>query len=705
MTLSDFVRNNLEAILQDWEKFAGSIQPENDGMGQDELRGHARRMLQDIADDLDTPQSAEEQAQKSKGQGPAPASTSAASEHGVARLSSGFGISGVVSEYRALRGSVIRLWGRYQPDEAIDNRDLIRFNEAVDQQISEAVVSFSSQKQRQERLYEALLSSSPDHGYILDFDARFAYANAPMLHILDVPLAELQGKSLYDIGFPEASEMHKNVQRVAEAEEECRGEVTYSLPSGENRYYEYVYAPVFDETGEVEAVAASERDVTDRKASVEQAWRNANYDFLTGLPSRRLFRDRLNHDVKHAQRTGSSLAILFIDLDRFKHINDWLGHDAGDELLRQVTARLVTCVRAADTVARLGGDEFTVILQESGEIQQVAAVAKKILNQLALPFYIFGEKVGVSGSIGITLFPQDANEPEHLLRNADQAMYAAKKSGRNRYCFFTPKMQRAASARLGLLADLREALPRQQLDVFYQPIVELTDGKIVKAEALLRWHHPKRGLLLPADFIGLAEEAGLINEIGTWVFKHAAKHSVAWSELLNVPFQVSVNTSATQLTSDSDAKKWTDYTARSRLAKNGLSVEITEGALLDVSKNAGEQLHNIQDAGIELSIDGFGTGCSSLIYLTKCNVRYLKIDQSFVRGFTDDTSRRTVAETIIVMAHNLGLKAIAEGIETVEQRDWMTEAGCDYAQGYLFAQALPASDFGQLLKVGGMEQQ
>jgi diguanylate cyclase (GGDEF)-like protein/PAS domain S-box-containing protein len=436
MKISTFIRNNIEAILQEWEQFAASIQPGNGDMGKKDLQDHARYMLEDIADDLDSPESKLEQAEKSKGLNQEPGTTNAAGDHGLERLQSGFGIIELVSEYRFLRASVIRLWSEYRPQEEVETYDLIRFNEALDKQIYGAVGSFSVEKEKQTRLFVTVLSSSSDNGYILDLGGKFLYANKPMLQTINTSLGELVGKSHFDLGLSTAFEIHNKLNQVIQTAENRSGEVKYTLPTGEVRHYEYVFSPILDDENKVEAVAAAERDVTDRKLTGERDWCNANYDFLTGLPNRRLFRDRLDHDMKHAARTATSLALLFIDLDHFKEINDWLGHDAGDLLLKQIKERIVPCVRDTDTVARLGGDEFTVILLEPGQIEQIVTVVDKILKQLSLPFSILNETVNISACIGITLLPQDATEPEHLLKNADRAMYAAKKAGGNRFCFY-----------------------------------------------------------------------------------------------------------------------------------------------------------------------------------------------------------------------------------------------------------------------------
>ncbi|HEY8608598.1 MAG TPA: EAL domain-containing protein [Noviherbaspirillum sp.] len=429
----------------------------------------------------------------------------------------------------------------------------------------------------------------------------------------------------------------------------------------------------------------------------QEALHRANFDTLTGLANRSLFRDRLDHEIALSRRSGQPMALFFIDLDRFKEVNDLLGHDAGDELLRQAAGRIRDCVRKSDMAARLGGDEFTVILTALETPAQVSRIAQKILHALALPFLLDGKEVTISASIGITLFPADAAETGHLVRNADQAMYAAKQAGRNQFRFFTPSMQEAATLRIALIAQLRQALPRHQLRVVFQPIMELSTERIVKAEALLRWQHPAQGLLAPAAFIPLAEESGLINEIGNWVFMQAAIWSRRWSDQTGSTFQVSINRSPAEFTAPALGPSWDAQLRELGLGWNSISVEITENLLLNTSHAVESRLLRLRESGIQVSIDDFGTGYSSLAYLKKFDVDFLKIDQSFVRETASCSNARVIAETIIVMAHKLGLKVVAEGVETAEQRDWLRAAGCDYAQGFFFSEPVPPERLGELL--------
>ncbi len=438
------------------------------------------------------------------------------------------------------------------------------------------------------------------------------------------------------------------------------------------------------------------QDITAQKESEELIWKQANFDPLTGLFNRRMLHERLEQEIQRAQRTDSSVALLFIDLDHFKEVNDTLGHAAGDSLLVEAAQRISRSVRETDTVARLGGDEFMIILPQVPDAAQIDQIAGKILRRLAEPFQLGFETTYVSASIGVTLYPNDAGDIENLFKNADQAMYAAKNQGRNRYSYFTPALQEVAQARLKLIKELRVALSEQQFRVYFQPIVELSSQRIVKAEALIRWQHPSRGLVGPLEFIALAEETGLIIEIGHWVFQEAARWARRWSDMR--PLQISVNVSPIQFRSDiNNTAALLDQVWALGLPEGTMAVEITEGLLLHADAHITEQLARFRAAGVQVAIDDFGTGYSSLSYLKKFEIDYLKIDQSFVRNLATDPNDMALSEAIIVMAHKLGLKVIAEGVETEQQRAFLQAAGCDFAQGYLFSRPLPPQEFELLL--------
>jgi diguanylate cyclase (GGDEF)-like protein/PAS domain S-box-containing protein len=693
--LSDFIRSNLDAILAAWEQFATAV-PVPRRLDTAALRDHAQGILQAVADDLEQPQSAQQRHEKSQGRGPRSAIVSEAALHGAGRFSAGFSINDELAEFRALRASVLRLWieAGAGPAECV-GEDLARFNEAIDQALAESVARYAADKERNWRLFNALMSSSSDLSFIFDTDGKFIYANLALAQLYNTTPEDIIGKNMFELNVTAAAELQRRLLEVLRTGVSFRGEVPCTQIPGHDAIFECRLVAVRDGAGNVEAITGVAHDVTERKAAEEKIKHSANYDSLTGLPNRSLFRDRLLQEFKRAERSGLPLALIFIDLDGFKDVNDRLGHEAGDQLLQQAAQRIGACVRGVDTVARLGGDEFTVIFTDVSHIGHLDILAQKILDELARPFPLGLENVYISGSVGITIYPQDAATLEDLIRNADQAMYVAKNAGRNRFSFFTSGMRDAAWARLKVIDELRRALPRRQLSVYYQPIVELAGQRIVKAEALLRWHHPHSGLMLPGQFIGLAEETGLIDEIGAWVLDEALARAREWSVRLGAPFQVSVNKSLVEFMGQAAAQNWD-----SRLAARGagnISVEITESVLLNDSPSVTAKLDALQRTGVQLAIDKFGSGFSSMACLKKFDVDYLKIDQSFVQGGQCGSNSRNIAETIIVMAHKLGLKVIAEGVETAEQRDWLRGVQCDYAQGYLFSAPVSAPEFERLL--------
>ncbi len=442
-------------------------------------------------------------------------------------------------------------------------------------------------------------------------------------------------------------------------------------------------------------------EVHDRRL-IEQALREVNIDRLTGLPNRNVFQDRLEMDIKKAHRSGLPLALLFIDLDHFKEINDTLGHQVGDMLLKQVGQRLQTYVRESDTVARLGGDEFTITLSELHNVDTVTDVAQKIRNDLAKPFLLGNELAYISASIGITLYPRDAQTAGELLRNADQAMYQSKDNGRNRFTYFTASMQEAAQARMAISNELRRAIDEDQLTVYFQPIIDMKNGHIRKAEALVRWLHPLRGAVSPVDFIPIAEHTGQIVTIGNWVFRKALAHARRWRRF-DQQLTVNINVSPAQFyhTNGENCRHWlTDlsFDPGGATGSPEVGIEITEGLLLASNSAVMKQLLAFQQAGIKISLDDFGTGYSSLSYLRKFNLDYLKIDKSFVYNLEHDAANVALCEAIIVMAHKLGLKVIAEGVETAQQYEMLRRAGCDYGQGFLFGEPLPPDEFEALLQ-------
>jgi diguanylate cyclase (GGDEF)-like protein len=389
------------------------------------------------------------------------------------------------------------------------------------------------------------------------------------------------------------------------------------------------------------------------------------------------------------------MALVFIDLDGFKGVNDSLGHDMGDVLLKEVAARLSRCVRASDTVARLGGDEFTIILAELNDPPDVLRIAQEILKAMSTSFQLGASVAHISASLGITFYPDDARDTETLLKNADQAMYAAKQQGRNRFNYFAPFMQEATHARLTLANDLRLALEHNQFQVLYQPVIELSTGKPVKAEALLRWQHPTRGLLCPSEFIAVAEHTGAIVGIGDWVFRQAAQTVKRLQLRHDKNFQISVNGSIYQFReSGFKVADWLAYLEQLRLAPGSMMVEVTENLLLDPSQDIAHKLRALHDAGIALSLDDFGTGYCSVAFLKRYALDFLKIDPSLLMENDDSVA---LCEAVIAMAHKLGIQVIAEGVENQRQHAQLQAAGCDFGQGYVFSRPITGDELDDLL--------
>lgn len=435
-------------------------------------------------------------------------------------------------------------------------------------------------------------------------------------------------------------------------------------------------------------------DISDKKQAEELIWLQANYDTLSGLPNRRMLLEHLKVQIATSARDNLHFALLFLDLDFFKEINDTLGHDVGDLLLIKAAERIKNCTRDSDLVARLGGDEFTVVLNNFNDQKGIERVANKILKQLSEPFILGSETAYISCSIGITLYPDDATTIEALLKNADQAMYSAKAHGRNRFHYFTPQMQEIALWRMKLIQDLKIAIKLGQFELYYQPIIDFSTGDMVKAEALIRWHHPQLGFVSPADFIPIAEDTGMIIEIGNWVFNQACQQAALWQDRYGRELQISINKSPVQFRDEhTHVKHWEGILAALNLSPSCICVEITEGLLLEAETTVEAKLLAYRDGGIQVSLDDFGTGYSSLSYLKKFDIDYLKIDRSFVSNLEEDDNDLSLCEAIIVMAHKLGIKVIAEGIETELQRSMLELAGCDYGQGYLFSKPLKAEDF------------
>jgi diguanylate cyclase (GGDEF)-like protein len=455
-------------------------------------------------------------------------------------------------------------------------------------------------------------------------------------------------------------------------------------------------APLFDEDGRPRGAIGATLDITERKRAEEQVRTLAYHDGLTGLPNRLVFQDRLALAVAQAHRRGKGLAVLFLDLDRFKVINDSLGHSVGDLLIREVAVRLRSCLRVGDTVARLGGDEFTLLLPDVEDAMDTVRVANKALEIIRMPFDIDGRELFVTASMGISLYPGDGHDPETLVKNADAAMYRAKEQGRDTYQLYTPALNATALERLALESSLRKALAQDELLLHYQPILDVATRRVHGLEALLRWRHPELGLVSPGEFIPLAELTGLILPMGPWVLRTACAQTRAWQER-QPGLRIAVNLSARQFQEPGLVSHVTAALEETGLEPRYLQLEITETNAMHHAQTAIQTLRELKALGVGLSIDDFGTGYSSLSYLKRFPIDTLKIDQSFIRDIGTDPDDAAIASAIIALAHTLKLSVVAEGVETPEQLSFLSRYGCDRTQGYLFSPPLPAEGCAELL--------
>jgi diguanylate cyclase (GGDEF)-like protein/PAS domain S-box-containing protein len=446
-----------------------------------------------------------------------------------------------------------------------------------------------------------------------------------------------------------------------------------------------------------QTVAELNREIVQRKADQERIRQLAHYDPLTGLPNRTLLADRSEHAISIAQRGGTPLALIFLDLDHFKNVNDSLGHRVGDELLKALSQRLRAVVREQDTVSRLGGDEFILVLPGT-DAEGAAHVASKLLETAAQPYHLERHELTITPSIGIALFPHDGADFDTLSKCADAAMYRAKQDGRNTFRFFTPEMQARSDRTLQLENALRRALERQQFELHYQPQMALADGRIVGAEALLRWRHPELGMVSPGEFIPIAENSGLILPIGEWVLRSAARQARAWMDAGLPQLSVSVNLSAVQFRQAHLPDLVGRILQEAGLPPERLELELTEGAAMEDPRAAIAMMDSLHERGIRMAIDDFGTGYSSLSYLKRFQAYKLKIDQSFVRDITVDPEDRAIVGAIISLAGALGLQTIAEGVETEGQLAFLREHGCHEVQGYLFGRPMAAAEFERLVR-------
>ena len=553
-----------------------------------------------------------------------------------------------------------------------------------------------------QRMTQQLIEALPTPIFFKGTDGRYLGVNKAWEAYFSTPREAFLGKSVHDLypGNREvADRLHAMDQELWARPGAQVYETSITTPDGKQHEAIYYKATFTRADGSVAGLIGTIIDITERKQAEARVLHLAHYDELTGLPNRSMFHQRVGHALVQARRSGKELAILFIDLDHFKKINDTLGHEAGDRALKLIAERLRGCLRESDTVGRLGGDEFVVLIEELPRSESVAEVATKILAAVARPFPLDAGEYQFTASIGISTYPGDSEDMQGLMKNADISMYRAKEQGRNNYQFYSVQMNVHTLERLALESDLRHALERDEFRLHFQPKVDIRSGRVTGAEALLRWQRPARALIPPAQFIPLAEESGLIVPIGEWVLKTACLHSEAWLDQGLPRLTVAVNLSARQFAHESLLEDVARTLRDTRLDPAYLEFEITESMVMRDPEHAVKLLGGLKAMGIRLSIDDFGTGYSSLNYLKRFPLDSVKIDRAFIQDLPGNADDAAITRAIIAMAHSLRLKVIAEGVETEEQLGFLRELGCDEMQGYLFSGPLPGDEFVRLLQV------
>ena len=620
---------------------------------------------------------------------------------------------GVNEEFRVLRADGSTRWLQIFTFPMHDATGQVQRVGGVARDVTESKAQREALHQRESearqaaQMVTAVLDALPAHIAIIDAAGQITSVNAQWRYFGQANEfaagAFGVGQSYLEIcaraaaaGDLEAAEVAAGLRRVIEGREQSFSLIYPCHSANEQRWFRVSVSPLAGEAPRGAVVMHT--NVTERIEAEQRLAQLAHYDSLTELPNRLLFRDRLEHALNLARRNEWKLALIFIDLDRFKNINDTLGHLAGDRLLQEVARRLKAALRASDTVGRLGGDEFAVLIPKIEESQEAAVVARKIIEVLAAPFEIDGNEVFSSGSLGVTVYPSDADDGENLIRHADTAMYRAKEVGRNNYQFYTAAMNDRALEKMQLEADLRRALAHGEFVLHYQPKVSCITGKVFGVEALLRWQHPVRGLVGPGEFIPVLEETGLIAPVGEWVLREACTQVARWRRERMPQVTVSVNVSGAQLASAGLFEQVKEALDACGLEPQFLDLELTESLLMRDAEQAIATLDRLKGIGVHISVDDFGTGYSSLSYLKRIPLDWVKVDRSFVQDITADPSDASITRAVITMAHSLQLKVIAEGVETEGQLGLLIANKCDAIQGFYFSKPLPAAEMADLLR-------
>ncbi|MDO9145800.1 EAL domain-containing protein [Rhodoferax sp.] len=572
-------------------------------------------------------------------------------------------------------------------------RTIREHNELLEQGVRDR----TAQLEASEKQLHLFIEHSPAAIAMLDRSMRYLKASHRWLTDYRLGEQDIIGRSHYDI-FPDIPQRWKDIhRRCLGGAVEKREEDVFPRADGSTDWVRWEVRPWYTDQGDIGGLIMFSEVITERKHAEERITYLAYYDDLTGLPNRMLFKDRLSQAFIEANRKERLVGVMFMDIDHFKDVNDTLGHEVGNVLLQAVAGRLQGCLRPGDTVARFGGDEFAVVLADVGHVDDVVRVAQHVADGFKEPFDILGQELFVTFSIGITLYPFDDGDVDKLLRNADSAMYAAKATGRNGYRFYATAMTERATQHLALQTGLRRALERGEFILHYQPQLDIVSHRIIGVEALVRWQHPQKGLIPPAEFIPVAEESGLIVPLGEWALRTACLQAKAWQEQGVAFVHMAVNLSARQFREKEFSQRVLEILNETGLAPQYLELEITESILVDRLTSVSTILREFKQAGIMISLDDFGTGYSSLSYLKRFPIDKLKIDQSFVREVLTDANDASLVRAIIAMAQALGLKTIAEGVETRDHLDFLRTEGCDEIQGYHIARPLLAEQVTDLI--------
>lgn len=692
LPLDKFLRQEHETILREWESLDRQTLASAREPSSEELRNNLPDILSDLADQyvrapdktrhIDFPQ-----------QGPR--------KHAQHRWEAGFSLEEVVREYGLLRVTILQILSSRTGE--LPEGELVFLNEALDMAIVESVTTYvgkaNSQLQSERESLQVTLTSIADGVVSTDTEGRITFLNPAAERISGWPKAEAIGRPVDEV-LVTLDETTREIRssttlRAIDLDEpQQSGNIFLRRYDGELLPIEKHSAPLRDSRGHFQGAVATFRDISEIRLLTAELSYLAFHDRLTGLPNRALLFERLTQELAYAERYNNTLALLYLDLDLFKQVNDELGHGVGDELLTQVAERLLDCVRRTDTVSRLGGDEFAVLLT-GFELQTFPdELATKVTKRLSEPFVLNQETVNVSTSIGISVFPEDGQDAESLVKHAHTAMYQAKARGRGCIQFFAPEMNRRATERHELEKDLRTAIAQDQLSLYFQPQIAPGTGQIIGVEALLRWHHPQKGLIPPARFIPVAEDSGhLMVSIGNWVIEKACAKARAWLDAGHPAVRISVNVSIAQLRDEAFPDYVEERLQHYRLPAGLFQIELTESIIMSDIEGAAERVRKIKNMGIHIAIDDFGTGYSSLSYLKDLPIHELKIDQSFVHNILTDLNSAAIVQAIIRMAQSLKLRVIAEGVENQATMDFLAENECEGVQGYYFSEPITPAAF------------